>query len=130
MSNESSRILQRAAQSITAAEALSKQRLYGFAVSRAYYAMFYTTEALLLARGLAFSKHGAVIAAFGKYFAKPKHLAPLYHRYLLEAFEKRQIGDYSFDEDMTPSDARSQIAHARTFLRTARAWLKRHAPSA
>ena len=36
-----------------------------FAASRAYYAMFYAAEALLQSRGLAFSKHSAVHAAFG-----------------------------------------------------------------
>ena len=40
------------------------------AVSRAYYAMFYATTALLGSRGLWRSKHQGLIAAFGKYFVK------------------------------------------------------------
>ncbi len=45
---------------------------YDFAVSHFYYAMFYLAEALLLTKGLRFSKHSAVIAAFGEHFAKTK----------------------------------------------------------
>lgn len=41
-----------------------------FAASRAYYAMFYAAEALLLSRGLAFSKHAAVIAEFTREFVR------------------------------------------------------------
>jgi len=116
-------ILKRAGQSIEAAELLRQQGLYGFAVSRAYYAMFYLAEALLLSKGLAFSKHSAVIAAFGEHFAKPKALDPMLHQHLIEAFEKRQIGDYAFEEEIEPADARSQIERARTFLQATQAWL-------
>jgi len=41
------------------------------AVSRAYYAMFYATTALLGSRGLWRSKHQGLIAAFGEQFVKP-----------------------------------------------------------
>ena len=116
MPDESFRILQRAQQSIAAADMLCVHALYGFAVSRAYYAMFYIAEALRLAKGLSFSKHAAVIAAFGEHFAKRGLLSPLFHRHLVEAFEKRQIGDYAFDEEIEPADARCQIERAAVFL--------------
>lgn len=122
--DESSKILARASQSIDAAEALHERGLFGFSVSRAYYAMFYLAEALLLAKGLAFSKHSAVIAAFGEHFAKPKLLDPTLHQYLVEAFDKRQIGDYAFEEEIGPDDAKRQIERARAFLKIAHAWLK------
>jgi uncharacterized protein (UPF0332 family) len=38
---------------------------HDFTTSRAYYSMFYVAEAFLLEKGLALSKHSAVIAAFG-----------------------------------------------------------------
>ena len=53
-----------------AAQLLNDQGFHDFATSRAYYAMFYVAEALLLGEGLTFSKHSAVIAAFGKSFVK------------------------------------------------------------
>lgn len=123
MGTETSQMLQRARQSIEAAQLLHERGLDGFAVSRAYYAMFYVAEALLLSQGLAFSKHSAVIAAFGERFAKPRLLDPVFHQYLVEAFDKRQIGDYDFQEEIEPSDAQQQIERATAFLDAAKAWL-------
>jgi uncharacterized protein (UPF0332 family) len=51
--------------------------------------MFYIAEAFLLGEGLTFSSHSAVIAAFGREFAKTKRLPVEYHRYLINAQEKR-----------------------------------------
>jgi uncharacterized protein (UPF0332 family) len=58
-------LLDKARASHRAAVLLSQQGYPDFAASRAYYAMFYTAEALLLGRGLSFSSHAAAIAAFG-----------------------------------------------------------------
>lgn len=44
---------------------MAKNGLYDFAVSRAYYAMFYIAEAFLLGQDLSFSSHAGVISAFG-----------------------------------------------------------------
>jgi len=52
------------------------------AVSRAYYAMFYATTALLGSRGLWRSKHQGLIAAFGEHFVKPGLIEPRYGRIL------------------------------------------------
>ncbi len=43
---------------------------YGSSVSRSCYAMFYCAQAVLLTRGMVFSSHGGVIAAFGEQFIK------------------------------------------------------------
>jgi hypothetical protein len=57
----------------------------GFSVARSYYAMFYVAEALLLGRGLSFSRHSAVIAAFGLHFTKTCVFPGEYQRHLTEA---------------------------------------------
>ena len=59
---------------------LAGEKLKDFAVSRAYYAMFYVAEALLLGQGLSFSKHSAVLAAFGKRLTKPGIVSPEFHK--------------------------------------------------
>ena len=56
-----------------------------YATSRAYYAMFYVTEVFLEGDGLACSKHAAVIAAFGREFAKTNRVPSEFHRFLIEA---------------------------------------------
>jgi len=43
---------------------------YDVAVSRAYYAMFYATSALLASKGISRSKHSGVCSAFGEHFVK------------------------------------------------------------
>lgn len=75
MTAEQAALLQKAQKSLRAARLLADQGFYDFAVSRAYYAMFYIAEAFLLGEGLAFSKHSAVISAFGERFAKSGRVA-------------------------------------------------------
>jgi uncharacterized protein (UPF0332 family) len=58
-------LLEKTARSLQAARLLNEEGLAEFAVSRAYYAMFYVAEAFLEGEGLSFSRHSAVIAAFG-----------------------------------------------------------------
>jgi uncharacterized protein (UPF0332 family) len=50
-------LLQKAQDSLRGARLLAGDGLYDFAVSRAYYTMFYAAEALLLGQRLSFSKH-------------------------------------------------------------------------
>ena len=124
MSNAVAQILAKAERSIQGAEVLFQRGLYDFSVSRAYYAMFYVAEALLLSKGLSFSTNRGVIAAFGEYFAKPNLLDPTFHGHLIAASEKRQIGDYAFEKKITAEDAQLQIDRAKAFLQAARDWLR------
>ena len=59
-------LIKEATTSLDAARLLRKGGFYGFSASRAYYAMFYAAEAILLSKDLTFSKHAGVISAFGK----------------------------------------------------------------
>jgi uncharacterized protein (UPF0332 family) len=82
MKPEQATLLRKARKSLRGAHVLADQEcLYDFSVSRAYYAMFYVAQALLLSEGLAYSKHSGVIAAFGEHFAKtgrvPAEFSPL-----------------------------------------------------
>jgi len=86
------------------------------AVSRAYFAMFYVAEALLLSKGLAYSKHSAVIAAFGKEFAKPGVLPAEFHAHLREAAEARNISDYQVGSLLTEEATAQHISRAEALL--------------
>lgn len=94
------------------------------AIARAYYAMFYTSEALLFERGLTFGKHSGVHAAFGQHFAKPGLLDAKYHQWLLNAFERRIIADYGVDEAILAEEAIEAIERASEFLVAARRYLE------
>jgi uncharacterized protein (UPF0332 family) len=78
--------------------------------------MFYIAEAFLEGEGLSFSKHSAVIAAFGREFAKPQRVPTEFHRFLIEAQELRTTGDYGQLNAVTIDQAAEQIDHAEQFL--------------
>jgi uncharacterized protein (UPF0332 family) len=123
MKEEAAGLRSKANRSIAAAATLLQTGDPDFAASRAYYAMFYIAEALLLSRGLSFSKHTAVQAAFGKHFVKSAELDPRYHRWLLEAFAARIAGDYGVEMVLTREDVEDTIHRAQSFLETAHQYL-------
>jgi uncharacterized protein (UPF0332 family) len=69
MSDPTRALLDKGKRAIHAAEVLLKDGEADFAIGRAYYAMLYVAEALLVGKGLRFRKHGSVHAAFGEHFA-------------------------------------------------------------
>lgn len=109
MTEEQKALIEKAKESLQAALLLKEQGYFDFAVSRAYYAMFYLAESLLLSQGLSFSKHSAVIAAFGQHFAKTGRIPEEFHRYLIEGQEGRNVGDYDAGEGLSEQDAEEQI---------------------
>ena len=119
-------LLERAAESIKAARMLIRENLPNIAASRGYYAMFYIAEALLLNLGLAFSSHSAVIAAYGKEFARTKVLDPKFHRYLIASQDARQIGDYGVEEKISLSEAGKVLAWAEEFLQAAQTYFSQN----
>ena len=116
MNNEQQELLLKAQQSLEAAKLLLRNEYPDYATSRAYYTMFYIASALLEGEKLSFSKHSAVIAAFGREFAKPQRISPEFHRYLIEAQELRTAGDYGQLNAITIDQATEQIDRAEQFL--------------
>lgn len=102
-------LLKKAASSRRATDLLASQLYIDFAASRAYYALFYLAEALLLEEGLAFSSHAAVIAGFGKAFARTGRLDPRFHRYLIDAQDLRTLGDYGVGTGVTQEQLRDLL---------------------
>jgi len=124
MNEESNGLIEKAGRSIEAAKRLFDSGDYDFSVSRAYYAMFYCAEALLLTKDLSFSKHSAVISAFGKYFVKTELLPSALHDYLSDAFKDRQIGDYEAVIAVSKEQAETHIKNAEEFLTQTTKYLK------
>jgi uncharacterized protein (UPF0332 family) len=116
MTDEQQELLLKAQQSLEAAKLLLTNNFPDYAASRAYYTMFYIAEAFLEGEGLSFSKHSAVIAAFGREFAKPQRVQPNFHRFLIEAQELRATGDYGQLNAVTTDQAAEQINRAEQFL--------------
>ncbi len=67
-------LMEKARRSLNAAERLLQHGDHDFAVSRAYYAMFYAAQALLLTRDVRRAKHSGVVAAFNERFIQTGEL--------------------------------------------------------
>ncbi len=125
MKETTRQLFARAVDAIEAADILLTNGKTDFAAGRAYYAMFYAAEALLNEKGFQFGKHGNVIAADGRHFAKTKELDPKFHRWPLTSFDQRQIGDYAFDPNVEITVVVQMVHQAQEFLDTAKAYLEK-----
>ncbi len=88
--------------------------------------MFYVAEALLHEKDLRSRKHAGVISLFGETFAKTGAMDVKFHRWLLDAFDKRILADdYGIEAVLTREDSQQMITQAREFLDTAYRFLER-----
>jgi uncharacterized protein (UPF0332 family) len=123
MTADTDLLLEKARRNLEAAELLSQSGYLEIAASRAYYSMFYAAEALLLARGLKYSSHSAVIAAFGKEFAKTGALAPRFHHYLVVSQNTRNESDYGSSANISREETEEALRWAAEFINAAREFL-------
>ncbi len=116
------RLMEKAEESLDVARSLTAEGHHGFAASRAYYAMFYAATAVLLSKGLSFSKHTAVIAEFNRGFVKTGVFGPEMFKSLQLGFDLRSQGDYSI-VPVSHDRAESLIEKALAFLAALRGFL-------
>lgn len=116
-------LLNKASQSLDAARHLNEKGFNDFSAGRSYYAMFYAVEALFLVKKQSYSKHGAIISAFGKEFVKSGLVDSKYHRFILEAFELRNAGDYGIINSVSREKAAHLINMADEFIQMANSFL-------
>lgn len=125
MKLEINKIIKRANESLEAARKLFNEGYYNISASRAYYTVFYMAEAVLLTKGLTFSKHSGVISAFGQYFIKEGLIQNKYHQILRDAFRARNIGDYNYEVDISMDEADKILKKAEDFFDEMKNYLKR-----
>lgn len=113
-----------AEESLRTAEGMVRLGNYRFSVSRSYYTMFYCATALHLSKGRTFSSHGALIAAFGREFAKAGLVDPKLHEHLQKAFQARQRSDYEAKARDWQSEAAQALQWSREFLDATKAYLQ------
>ncbi|HEY52471.1 MAG TPA: HEPN domain-containing protein [Caldilineae bacterium] len=101
------------------------QGFYSTAVNRAYYAIFYTANALLATQGLSRGKHSGVIAAFRQYFVKPGLIEAKYSRTYGRLMDDRHGADYDLETDVEPEQAAVDVENARQFVARVKLYLQR-----
>jgi uncharacterized protein (UPF0332 family) len=125
MKEYSRKLLSKSLDAIEAAEGLLNMGKNEIVAGRAYYAMFYIAEALLAEKDLQFNQHGQVIGAYGLHFAKTRELDPKFHRWLVDAFDTRIVGDYDVDTGISAGLVAEMVNQARDFLVAAQAYLEK-----
>jgi len=119
MKSDLQALVTKAKYSLGAARSLIRDGYHDFAASRAYYAMFYVAEAMLMRLGQSYNKHSAVISAFGREYAKTGLVDSKYHRWLIDAQDFRNIGDYGIETHISEDDAKSACQWASEFIKQA-----------
>ncbi len=117
-------LMAKAKMSLEAAKSLLRDGFPDFSISRAYYAMFSAAEALLLSKNMSFSKHSAVISAFGKEFVKTGKFSVDLQNYLVDAFDLRHKSDYGRIGEISETKARELLKQAEDFIKSCKGYLK------
>ncbi|MBI5840579.1 MAG: HEPN domain-containing protein [Chloroflexi bacterium] len=117
-------LLEKAASAIGAAESLLRDGYHDFSAGRAYYAMFYTAEALLAEKELEFKKHVGVHRAFAEHFIKTGIFEQKYYHWLVVTFNSRLVGDYAIRTKFESEEVQEWIDQAKEFLDLTRNYLQ------
>ena len=123
ISSEIQVLMNRADESHQAAKLQLDKGFSNFSAAQSYYTMFYLAEALLYSKSLEFSSHSAVIAAYGKEFAKTEALDPKFHRYLIIVERRRAVGHYGEENGVSNEDALESFQWAEEFIRAVKDYL-------
>ncbi|MEA5462647.1 HEPN domain-containing protein [Leptothoe sp. PORK10 BA2] len=125
MKSEQWQRLLNAKENIKAAQLLAHSHFHDIAISRAYYAMMYVAEALLLEQTTPIpTQHEAVNSLFAERFSEKSPLFQPYGVYLNSGLEARLRADYCHDEKATLIGAKQHINRAKAFLDLAKHYLK------
>ena len=109
-------LIERAKKYLKSAKILLKVEDYESSVSRTYYAMFHSAQAMLLTKNLSFSSHKGVISAFGEHFVKTGIFSRELGRELNRALEKRQISDYAYTFVISREEAEEILENGKKFV--------------
>lgn len=124
LSEKIKRNIEKAKEELKETDLLFKGGMYSGSVCRAYYAVFHAACAVLITKNLEFSKHSAVISAFGQHFVKTGGLKEALHATFKETFEARQLADYDIFKETTKDFALNLKLKAEDFVSETIRYLK------
>lgn len=94
-------------------------------VSRAYYAAYHWTRALLLTKGIEARTHRGAIQLFSLHFVKDGPLTDEAAALLAHLETYRELSDYTSMATFTEEQAREEIARAKRFISACRPIIER-----
>lgn len=118
-------IVSKAVDCLNDAVLLLKEKSFDAALNRSYYTMFHCIQALLFTIEFAAKSHSGAHNAFHKEFILPKLFSKDLGLALKRTFEKRQFGDYDYDEVLL-EDAEESVNDAELFLNATILYLKKN----
>lgn len=116
--------LEKAERKLEVAEKLFHSADYEDSVSRAYYAVFHATQALLLTEGEKAETHKGVVTLFSLLFIKTGKFRKDLLKYLANLKDERENGDYEIFSYTDKGTAATAIAEAKEFLKESKSYLK------
>lgn len=119
-----SQLLGLAGEDIETSQLLLENQRYRACISRAYYAMYYATQALLLQRNIVSRTHRGVIQQFSQHFIKSGDLPLGMARDLKRAYDFRQSSDYEDTIGINQEQATRVLTAAVEFVGQAKGYLE------
>ena len=116
--------LEKAGKKLKVAEKLFNSGDYEDSVSRAYYAVFHATQALLLTEGEKAETHKGVVTLFSLLFVKTGKFRKDLLKSLANLKDERENGDYEIFSYTDKNTAATAIAEAQEFLKESKSYLK------
>ena len=118
-------ILSKASDCLDDSILLLSEESYDAALNRSYYAMFHSIQALLFTISFVAKSHSGAHNAFHKHFILTQILPRNLGLVLKRTFEKRQCGDYDYEEVLL-EDAKESVEDARLFFEATVLYLKKN----
>jgi len=107
-------------EALEAARHLLAAEFFNDSISRAYYAAYHWSRALLLLRGLEPKTHRGVIQMIGLHYVKEGLLSDEAAGLLAHLETYRELSDYTSAADFTEMEARAEIERAEKFIAACR----------
>jgi uncharacterized protein (UPF0332 family) len=96
----------------------------GSTINRAYYAIFYATNALLATQGFSRSKHSGAISAFREHFVRPGLIEAEYSRIYGRIMDNRRVSDYEIELAVDVRAAEMDLSDAQRFVERVKEYLR------
>lgn len=116
--------MNKADQSLKAAQRLSSARLNDDAISRAYYAIFHSARSALKSKGIETTSHRGLVSQFALHLIKSGLIEVEYGDILRQGKEDRETGDYEPFITFGHDEVRKRVQDAGLFIKRIKKFLK------
>ena len=117
--------LEKAEKKLEVAKRLLASGDYEDAISRAYYAVYHATQALLLTEGQHAETHKGVVTLFGLLFVKTGKFSKNFGKYLANLKDDRESGVYEVFTYIDEETAQAAMNEATEFIAEAKHYLEK-----